>query len=101
MGSTEVGRLISSSSKYPFPISLTAGQIPKSEFSSNENGDYDELWYKANSNKIVVVARKRDSLLESITLFSYLFCAFLFMVGLTQIIAFILNLANDRASLIF
>ncbi len=92
------GRLISSSSKYPFPISLTSEQIPKSEFSSSENGDYDELWYKANTNKIVVVARKRDSLLESITLFSYLFCAFLFMVGLTQIIAFILNLANDRTS---
>lgn len=87
-----------SSNKYPFQISISSDQIPKSEVEPRSNGDYDELWYRANNNKIVVVARKKDSLLESITLFSYLFCAFLFMVGLLQLISLILRLFRDRAS---
>jgi signal transduction histidine kinase len=90
--------LVSSSTKYPFQISLSKDQIPDKEFDSRENGDYDELWYRASSNKIVVVAKKRDYLLESITLFSYLFCAFLFMVGLLQVISVVLRLFNDRYS---
>jgi two-component system nitrogen regulation sensor histidine kinase NtrY len=90
--------LISSSTKYPFQISISGDQIPKSETEQRNNGDYDELWYRASNNKIVIVARKKDSLLESITLFSYLFCAFLFMVGLLQIVSLVLRLFKDRAS---
>ena len=87
--------LISSSSKYPFQITLDNTQIPKNEFESRENDDNDELWYKASSRKIVIIAKKRDSLIESITLFSYLFCAFLFMVGFIQILAVILRLVGS------
>jgi two-component system, NtrC family, nitrogen regulation sensor histidine kinase NtrY len=90
--------LTSSSTKYPFQISISKDQVPKSEIEDRTNGDYDELWYRPGNSKIVVIARKRDSLLESITLFSYLFCAFLFMVGLLQLISVILNLFRDRAS---
>ena len=88
--------LISSSNKYPFQVSLTQDQIPRNEYEERTKGDYDELWYKASNKRIVVVAKKRDSLLESITLFSYLFCAFLFMVGFLQFISILLRLANDR-----
>ncbi|GAC1709237.1 MAG: HAMP domain-containing sensor histidine kinase [Flavisolibacter sp.] len=87
--------LISSSSKYPFQITLTNNEISKSEFETRENGAYDELWYKANNKKIVIIVKKRDSLLESITLFSYLFCAFLFMVGLIQVTSVLLKIANE------
>lgn len=90
--------LIASSSKYSFPISLTAGQVPKGEFESRVNGDYDELWYKAGNKKVVVIAKKSDTVLETITLFSYLFCAFLFMVGLLQLIAFLIKIANNLHS---
>jgi two-component system, NtrC family, nitrogen regulation sensor histidine kinase NtrY len=90
--------LTSSSTKYPFQISISKDQVPKSEIEDRTNGDYDELWYRPGNSKIVVIARKRDSLLESITLFSYLFCAFLFMVGLLQLISVILNLFRDRSS---
>jgi nitrogen fixation/metabolism regulation signal transduction histidine kinase len=90
--------LISNSSKYQFQTTLTQDQVPKNEFEHRENGDYDELWYKASNKKIVVIARKRDSLIEAITLFSYLFCAFLVMVGLLQIISVILRLLKDRSS---
>jgi two-component system, NtrC family, nitrogen regulation sensor histidine kinase NtrY len=87
-----------SSNKYPFQISISPDQIPKSEVEPRANGEYDELWYRAGNNKVVVIARKKDSLLESITLFSYLFCAFLFMVGLLQLISLVLRLFRDRAS---
>ena len=43
------------------------------------NGQYDELWYRAGNEKVVVMARKEDTLIESITLFSYIFCSFLFL----------------------
>jgi len=86
--------LVTASNKYPFRTSLLNEEVPKSEFERRQNDDFDELWYKANNNKIVVIAKKSDSLIESITLFSYLFCAFLFMVGLMQLIAFIFNAFN-------
>src|SRR4029079_7886234 len=93
------GRLLTlSSNKYPFQISISKDQVPKSEVDARTNGGYDELWYRAGNNKVVVIARKKGSLLESITLFSYLFCAFLFMVGLLQLIAIILRLFSDRSS---
>lgn len=90
--------LISYSSKYQFQITLSDDQIPKTEFESRNNGENNELWYKASNKKIVIIAKKRDSLIESITLFSYLFCAFLFMVGLLQIIALCLRLFTDWRS---
>jgi two-component system, NtrC family, nitrogen regulation sensor histidine kinase NtrY len=69
--------------------------MPKQEFERRSNGDYDELWYRASSNKVVVVAKKRDTFIESITLFSYLFCAFLFMIGLLQLISIFLKAVQD------
>ena len=87
--------LISSSTKYPFQISVTDDQVPKSEYVQKVKGGYEELWYKANSKKLVVIAKKQDSLIESITLFSWLFCAFLFMVGLLQFMSLLLKMAND------
>jgi signal transduction histidine kinase len=91
--------LITASNKYPFPINLTQNDIPQIEFENRINEGYNELWYKAGNDKVVVVAKKQNSLIESITLFSYLFCAFLFMVGLLQIISIALKAANDKHAL--
>jgi signal transduction histidine kinase len=85
--------LISASNKYPFPTYLNEREIPAGEHEYRVNEDYDELWYRASNQKVVVIARKHDSLIESITLFSYLFCAFLLMVAVLQISAFLLNAA--------
>lgn len=84
-------KLVSRSDKYPFPIRLTDKQTPKDEFIKVSNGDYDELWYRAGNEKVVVMARKRNTLIESITLFSYIFCSFLFLITLVQLISFILK----------
>lgn len=93
------GVLVASSAKYPFKTSLIQTDLPRGEIEKRNNGDYDEMWYRAGNNKVVVIAKKRDSVIESITLFSYLFCAFLFMVALINLIAFVLRLMNDRKSL--
>ncbi|HVG16986.1 MAG TPA: HAMP domain-containing sensor histidine kinase, partial [Chitinophagaceae bacterium] len=91
------------SSKYAFAITINEEQIPKGEMDqrvhSDESGDYDELWLRGVNKKVVVVAKKKDSLLESITLFSYLFCAFLFFVGLLRLLAFLLELAKSRRAI--
>jgi two-component system, NtrC family, nitrogen regulation sensor histidine kinase NtrY len=90
--------LITSSSKYPFQTSLTNAQVPNIEFIQRDNNGFDELWYRVNNSKIIVIAKKKDSLLESITLFSYVFCAFLFMVGFLQFVSLLLRVANDSES---
>ena len=87
--------LIASSTKYPFRITLMPSEVPIQEFTRVFNGDYDELWFKANNEKVVIIAKKQDSLIESITLFSYLFCAFLFLVALLQLVSLLLKAGED------
>jgi signal transduction histidine kinase len=84
-------QLISTQGNYPFPIWLTAAEMPKEEFRQVTKGEYDELWYKANNNKVVVIARKKEATIETITLFSYIFCSFLFLVAFVQLLTFILR----------
>ncbi|MBD0288273.1 MAG: histidine kinase, partial [Flavisolibacter sp.] len=90
----ENGKLTGFSSKYPFPISVAPNTIPIG-VSKRINGDFNELWYKASTQKIVVIASKRETLIESITLFSYLFCAFLLMVAIVQLFAFFMKLSGN------
>ncbi|HEU4573802.1 MAG TPA: ATP-binding protein [Chitinophagaceae bacterium] len=85
------GELMAASSRYPFVFSLAKNEIPKTEFEKRKNGDYDELWYRDSNEKIVVIARKKDSLIEFITLFSYIFCSFLFLVSVVQLISLVLK----------
>lgn len=89
------GKLTRHSTKYPFPIYLQPSEIPAEEVVLKEKGDFDELWYRASTGKVVVVVKKKDSLMESITLFSYLFCAFLVMVGLLQVFSLLVQVARS------
>lgn len=84
-------RLVSLPGNYPFPIWLMDNEIPKEEIQRKRSGDYDELWYRANNEKVVVIARKRETTIETITLFSYIFCSFLFLVAFVQLISFVLK----------
>ena len=84
-------RLISPPGNYPFPIFLNVNEIPKEQFQQRVNGDHDELWYRAGNDKVVVIARKKQTTIETITLFSYIFCSFLFLVAFVQLISFILK----------
>ncbi|MFC0771308.1 ATP-binding protein [Terrimonas alba] len=89
-------KLIALSNKYPFATQLTDKDIPKNkEFERKANGDYDEMWYRASNEKVVVMARKGDTIIEAITLFSYIFCSFLFLVFIVQILSLILKAVYD------
>ncbi|RPD45128.1 sensor histidine kinase [Paracnuella aquatica] len=85
------GILRQSSNIYSFKTSVTAADKPVRNVEYRQNGPYNELWYKASTTKMVVIAKKRDTWLESITLFSYLFCSFLLMVAVLQLIAILLR----------
>ncbi len=84
-------QLVSPPGNYPFATWLTDEEVPQEEFSHTTKGGYDELWYRANNRKVVVIARKKETIIETITLFSYIFCSFLILVGLVQLITFILR----------
>jgi signal transduction histidine kinase len=90
-------KLVSLSNKYPFSIWIRDDQIPKEEFERKVKGDYDELWYRVPGNeKVVVIPRKRDTIIETITLFSYIFCSLLFLVAIVQFISLLLKAITNR-----
>lgn len=91
--------LVESSSKYAFATTLTNDQIPTQEVEKRKNGDFYEMWYRNSTEKVIVLARKVDSIIEAITLFSYIFCSFLFLVTFIQTIAFLLKIGTDKKGL--
>ena len=74
-------KLVSFHNDYAFPLQLTAGQIPKTDYRSARKNGYDELWYRAAADKVVIIVKKDNFYIEAITLFSYLFCAFLLVTS--------------------
>jgi nitrogen fixation/metabolism regulation signal transduction histidine kinase len=78
-------KLVRHTGTYPFPVTLTPQAIPTAQEALVEKDEYNELWYKGSNKKIIVVVSKKESLIESITLFSYLFCSFLFMIGIIRL----------------
>ena len=89
-------KLIALSDKYPFATRLNDKDIPGTrEFERKSSGDFDELWYRAGNEKVVVMARKKDTIIESITLFSYIFCSFLFLVFIVQVLSLLLRAVYD------
>jgi two-component system nitrogen regulation sensor histidine kinase NtrY len=91
-------KLVSLTSKYPFATALKGSEIPSEEFEIRVNGNYDELWYRAGIDKVVVIARKQESLIETITLFSYIFCSFLFLVVLVRLVTLLIGAFTGRGS---
>lgn len=81
--------LIGSYNDYPFPIHLTRRQTEQPSYSKINKDGYSELWYSASSNLMVVIAKPQNKWLETITLFSYLFCVFLLMGAVFRIIRFV------------
>jgi HAMP domain-containing protein len=92
-------RLVSPPGNYPFAIWLKDSEIPTEGFHQRRNGDFDELWYRMGKEKVVVIARGRTTILETITLFSYIFCSFLFLVAFVQLVSFILKTKFNRKEL--
>lgn len=75
-------RLITSHNDYAFATTLPASFNEGEQFKRIEKAGYDELWYNAGADKYVVIVKEKNTSIESITLFSYLFCGFLLLTSL-------------------
>ncbi len=75
-------KLVNSHNDYAFATRLTPDEVPKEEVKIIKKHNYNELWYKESSQKIVIITKENNLFIESITLFSYLFCAFLLVTGI-------------------
>jgi signal transduction histidine kinase len=90
------GKLTNHSGRYPFPTSLSPEQVPDAEITKRENKDHNELWYRGSQQSLVVITRANNSLIEGITLFSYLFCSFLFLVAFLRAATVLSQRARGR-----
>ena len=79
-------QLVNSHNDYAFATRLSTRQVPKEEFVTFKKNGYDELWYKAGPQKVVIITKENNFFIELITLFSYLFCAFLLVAGIFLLI---------------
>ncbi len=86
-------KLINSHNDYPFATSIKKESFPGQQFTFIPIKNFTELWYYAGADKMIVIAKENSLSIESITLFSYLFCGFLL---LTAIFWFITVLIRSR-----
>lgn len=84
-------KLINSFNDYGFSSVLAPADMPRLEYEERKKGNYSELWYNAGHNKVVVVVKKNDRFVETVTLFAYLFCVFLAVVLLFHIASFMIG----------
>lgn len=75
-------KLITSHNDYPFATSIKKERFSQQQFSLIPRKNFTELWYYAGADKLIVIAKKNSLSIESITLFSYLFCGFLLLTAI-------------------
>lgn len=85
------GKLISSHNDYPFATTLSTDNFQGKEYYHKENYDHDELWYNAGGEKYIVIVKENRVFIESITLFSYIFCSFLLLAACFWLITIFIN----------
>ncbi len=76
---------------YSFPTSIDSTQFTHNEFKTVKRDDYEELWYRADADKVIVIARQNNFFIESITLFAYLFCSFLVVTVIFNVLNHLLT----------
>lgn len=76
---------------YPFPTILDSSQIPKQELLQTKYRNYDILTIKGTANNIVIVAKKNDSFIEAITLFSWLFTSFIILLSFYRLVSLLVR----------
>ncbi len=84
------GKLLTSLNDYPFSTNYNEKPFGGSSFFLENKKNYSLLWYHASSNKNLVIVKKNNSLLQIITLFSYLFCAFIILNSISSFVALLL-----------
>jgi signal transduction histidine kinase len=83
--------LIQNYNDYAFPTHLSSNLIPTEEYQRRRINAFEELWYRPSSDKVVIIARKRNSFIEAITLFAYLFSTFLFLLAFYRVSSIVIR----------
>ena len=78
--------LINSYNNYPFPTIISNVSLTNNEFKVKKTGGYNELWYNAADDRIIVIAKRDNFFIESVTLFAYLFFFFLVITAFFYIL---------------
>ncbi|MEO6327344.1 MAG: HAMP domain-containing sensor histidine kinase [Ginsengibacter sp.] len=79
-------QLRTSHNDYSFATKISAPKLLNNEFWTNKKNGYDELWYRADGDKVIVIAKPDSFYIESITLFAWLFCSFLALIALLRLL---------------
>jgi signal transduction histidine kinase len=80
--------LVYNRNDYPFALHLNMKDIPFNEFRAQNKDGYSFLWYKPAKDKLVVVVKQNRMVIETITLFAYMFCIFLLLILIFRVIRF-------------
>lgn len=83
--------LVNRHNDYGFTTKIDSAALGQNIFLSKVINNYNELWYNAGNGKIVVIVKENKYFIEAITLFSYLFCAFLLLAALFWFINILLR----------
>ncbi len=94
------GKLITSYNDYPFSTHINEQAFTHNGFKTISHGEYEELWYRAQPNKIIVITRQDRFFLETVTLFAYLFCSFLVITLFFNLIGHLISDKKARADYI-
>ena len=76
------GRLVSSHNDYPFATKYTDKYYAGKQYLMINRNGHSEMWYNAGGGKHVVITKEDSLSIESLTLFSYLFCSFLLLTAM-------------------
>jgi two-component system nitrogen regulation sensor histidine kinase NtrY len=76
---------------FPFPTLLDQSQVPKQEVVQSKYRNYDVLTIKGTGDNVVIVAKKNDSFIEAITLFSWLFTSFIMLLAFYRLTSLLLR----------
>ncbi len=72
-------KLVSSFTGFNFSDSVSADRVPKAGYYFKDTLGYNQLWYNAGNNKLLIITKKNDWFFNFITLFSYQFVLFIFL----------------------
>lgn len=93
------GKLTTSYNDYPFNTRIDEKMFTHNGFKNIHKKGYEELWYRPKPGKIIVITHQDRFLLESITLFAYLFCSFLLITLVFNLFGYIISDRETRKQL--
>ena len=84
-------KLIMSHNDYPFSTTIAKNTFPLEQYFIFSKNSYNELWYNAGGGRMVVIVKENNFWIESMTLFSYIFCSFLILTAILWLLNIFFN----------